>query len=281
MTRCSTPPRGLQVVERALVAPADERLAGEPFLERLVRIPARRDPFAVLAPSVIARRMDGRGDVRGQRPRRGRPDRERLPRPVLEREPDEERRVDAVLVAADELVRGDRGSAARAPLGRAVSQVEPALLVHPLEEAPDVLDVRVGERVVVVAPVHPLPQADAPARDLVGRPHDLLAAAAGELGEAVLLDLVLRVQAQLALDADLDPEALAVEAVLVALVEAAQRLVALEDVLERAAPRRVHAEGLVRGDGTVHEAPDRAAAVTLAHLLEGLPLLPPGENLLF
>ena len=38
------------------------------------------------------------------------------------------------------------------------------------------------------------------------------------------------------LDPDLDPEALAVEAVLVALVEAAERLVALEDVLERPAP---------------------------------------------
>ena len=66
---------------------------------------------------------------------------------------------------------------------------------------------------------------------------DDLAAAARELGEAVLLDLTLRVEAERALDADLDPEPLAVEAVLVALVEAAQRLVALEDVLQRATPR--------------------------------------------
>ena len=43
---------------------------------------------------------------------------------------------------------------------------------------------------------------------------------ARELGEAVLLDLALRVQPELALDPDLDPEPLAVEAVLVALVEA-------------------------------------------------------------
>ena len=58
-----------------------------------------------------------------------------------------------------------------------------------------------------------------PARELLGRPDDLLAAAARELGEAVLLDLALRVETELALDADLDPETLAVEAVLVALVE--------------------------------------------------------------
>ncbi len=50
---------------------------------------------------------------------------------------------------------------------------------------------------------------------------DDLAAAARELGQAELLDLALRVEPQLALDADLDPEALAVEPVLVALVVAA------------------------------------------------------------
>jgi hypothetical protein len=66
------------------------------------------------------------------------------------------------------------------------------------------------------------------------------------LVEAVLLDLALRVQPELVLDADLDPQALAVEPVLVALVEAAQRLVALEDVLERPPPRRVQRELLVR-----------------------------------
>ena len=59
---------------------------------------------------------------------------------------------------------------------------------------------------------------------------------ARELGEPVLLDLALRVEPERLLDLDLDPEALAVEAVLVALVEAAHRLVALEDVLQRPAP---------------------------------------------
>ena len=116
------------------------------------------------------------------------------------------------------------------------------------EEAPDVLDVRVAEGEVVVAPVHPLSEADRP-RELLGRPHDHVAALAGELGEAVLLDLPLRVEAELALDAHLDPEALAVEAVLVALVVAAERLVALEDVLQGAPPGGVHASVLLAVTG--------------------------------
>ena len=63
------------------------------------------------------------------------------------------------------------------------------------------------------------------------------------------------------LDADLDPEPLAVEAVLVALVEALERLVALEDVLQRAAPGRVDAErDLVRRHRPVDERERRPAA---------------------
>ena len=88
---------------------------------------------------------------------------------------------------------------------------------------------------------------------------DPLAAARGELGKPVLLDVALRVQTERLLDLDLDPEALAVEAVLVALVEAAQRLVALEDVLQRAAPRVMDAHRVVRRDRAVEEAEPLAA----------------------
>src|SRR5213075_898506 len=167
---------------------------------------------------------------------RRRPDDDRLAGPVEQREADEERRVGALDIAARELVGRDRGAAARAPFGRAVAEVEPAALVDELQEPPDVLDVRVAEREVVVAPVHPLAEALRGAREVAGIAHDDVAALAGELLQAVLLDLALRVEAELALDADLDPQALAIPAVLVALVEPARRLVALEDVLERAAP---------------------------------------------
>src|SRR5205823_7954088 len=160
-----------------------------------------------------------------------------------------------------------------------MAEVEPAALVDDLEEAPDVLDVRVAEGEVVVAPVHPLPEPLRAARQLRRRAHDHVAATARELLEPELLDLALRVEPELALDADLDPEPLAVEAVLIALVEAAERLVALEDVLQRAAPGGVDGERLVRGHRAVDERPAGAAPILLAQLLERPLPLPALEHL--
>src|SRR5262249_2023543 len=96
--------------------------------------------------------------------------------------------------------------------------------------------------------------------------------------EPVLLDLALGVESELPLDADLDPQALAVKAILVALVEASHRLVALEHILQRPPPGRVYRELLVRGDRAVGERPFRAAAVLLAQGLKGLLPLPAVEN---
>src|SRR3954447_24241379 len=119
-------------------------------------------------------------------------------------------------VRVDQLVLRQGRAAARAPLDGAVSEVEPVALVALLEEAPDVLDVRVGERVVVVVPVHPHAEPAALVGDDLGVLRNPLLAARRELGEPVLLDLALRVEAELTLEADLDPEALAVEPVLIA-----------------------------------------------------------------
>src|SRR5437868_5663649 len=209
------------------------------------------------------------GDVGRQRPRCRRPDDDRLPVMVEQRKADEQRRVGLLLVDARlrELVLREGGAAARTPFRRAMADVEPAALVDDLEEAPDVLDVRVAEGEVVLAPVHPLAEPLRAARQLRRRAHHHVAAAPRELLEPELLDLALRVEPERALDADLDPEALAVEAVLVALVEAAERLVALEDVLERPPPRGVNAERhSVRRDGPVDERPGGAAAVAFPEL---------------
>src|SRR5262249_20092528 len=154
-----------------------------------------------------------------------------------------------------ELVLGQRRPAPGTPLGRAVADVQPAPLVDDLQEPPDVLDVRVAEREVVVAPVHPLAESLRAAGQLRPRLDDDLAAPARELLEPELLDLALRVEPELALDADLDPEPLAVEPVLVALVEPAERLVALEDVLQRPPPRGVDGKRLVGGHRAVDERP--------------------------
>src|SRR5206468_7507 len=154
------------------------------------------------------------------------------------------------------------------PLRRTVALVQPAPAVDFLEEAPDVLDVRVAERVVVVVPVHPHAE---PLRLLgldLGEMCDALLAAFGELGDAVRLDVALRVEPERLLDLDLHPEPLAVEPVLVALVVAAQRLVALEGVLEHP-PEMLHAGRPVRRDRAVHEAEARTAPVPLDELSEG------------
>ena len=63
------------------------------------------------------------------------------------------------------------------------------------------------------------------------------------------------------------------------LVEAAQRLVALEDVLERPSPGRVHRQRLVRGDRAIDERPLRPAAVTIPELAKRLVSLPALEHL--
>src|SRR4029079_17638916 len=128
------------------------------------------------------------------------------------------------------LVLRQRRAAARAPLRRTVPLVQPAAAVHLFKEHPDVLDVRVGERVVVVVPVHPLAEPLGLLGLHLGEARDALLAPLGELGEPVLLDLALRVEAELLLDLDLDPEALAVEAVLVALVMAPGRGVPRRDL---------------------------------------------------
>ena len=269
-----------EVVEGAAIGASHQLLAQHSLDEVRVRPALDGVPLALSSAPVLGIRPHCCSDVRRKRPRRRRPDDERLALGVREREADVERRVIELLVLAGvDLVLGDRRAATRTPLRRPMSLVEPASLVDDLEEAPDVLDVRVGERVVVGVPVHPHAE---PLRLLgdhlavLGHP---LLAAFGELGEAVFLDLALRVEPERLLDLDLDPETLAVEAVLVALVEAAQRLVALEDVLERPAPGVVHTHRVVRGDGAVDEAEPLAASVLLAQLLERPLDVPEREHL--
>ena len=245
------------------------------------RVARDRDPLAALASSVLGVGLDGRRHVRRQRPGRRRPDHERLAGLVEQREADEQRGIGPLLVdaALRQLVLRERRAATRAPLRRAVAEVEPATFVDELEESPDVLDVRVAEREVVTSPVHPLAETDRPVGQRAGGPRDHIPATPRELGEPVLLDLALRVEAELALDPDLDPEPLAVEPVLVALLVAAERLVALEDVLQRPAPGGMDPEHHpVRRRGAVHEAEPRPVRVLLPKRVERPLVLPALED---
>ena len=63
-----------QLIERPLIAPADE-VGSAPALDiGLVGVALDRDPLAVLLKAVLLVGMNRSSDVRGQRPGRGRPD---------------------------------------------------------------------------------------------------------------------------------------------------------------------------------------------------------------
>ena len=147
-----------------------------------------------------------------------------------------------------------------------------------LEEAPDVADVGVGHRVVRPLPVHPHAEAAGLLGLYAGVLGHAIAAGAREAVEPVGLDLVLRVEPERLLDLDLDPEPLAVEAVLVALVLAQRRVVALEEVLQRPPPGVVHAHRVVGGDRPVDEREGRPAGVLRAQLLERPVAIPALEH---
>src|SRR4029077_12073865 len=76
-----------------------------------------------------------------------------------------------------------------------------------------------------------------------------------ELVDPVLKDVLLRREAVFLLDLHLDPEALRVEAVLVALLLAEHRVEALERILVRAPPRVVHPHRIFPVNRPVDERP--------------------------
>ncbi len=238
-------------------------------------------------PHVLDLRPGRDGSVRDQRPRRRRPDEQVVARPdpragrrLGYRQPHVHGGIDYVPVAERDLVRAQRRAAARAVGNDLVALVEAAVVPEPAQRPPDRLDVVVGHRhvgVLEVDPVadpldHPVPVADVP--------EDGLPAAGVELGDPELLDLLLRGDAELLLDLELDREPVAVPAALARDVVPAHRLVARVDVLEDAAEDVVGAGLAVRGGGSLVEAPQRSA-LALAHLaLEGPRLAPALENLL-
>ena len=76
-----------------------------------------------------------------------------------------------------------------------------------------------------------------------------------EAVDAIVFDLALVGEAELFLDLDLDPQSLAIEAVLVALAIAAHGVEALKEVFVGAAPGVVNAHRIVGGDRPVDERP--------------------------
>ena len=127
---------------------------------------------------------------------------------------------------------GEAGLAARAVGGDAVVAEDQVALPQPLEDPPAALDVVVGVGDVGVVHVHPEADAVGHALPLADVAEDRLPAPLVEGLDAVRLDLLLAREAELALDLQLDGQAVRVPAALPRHAVAAHGAVARDQVLE-------------------------------------------------
>src|SRR4030042_933831 len=149
-----------------------------------------------------------------------------------------------------------------------------------LNEVPDIVFILIRVRIVGVVPVHPVAEANGLLGLDAGEPWHPFLARRHEAGDAELFDVTLGGEAHRALHLHLDPEPLAVEAVLVALAEALHGFEALVQVLVGAPPGVVHAHGVVGGDGPIDEGPPPwGGFVAVQVLLYDALLLPPALRL--
>ncbi len=99
--------------------------------------------------------------------------------------------------------------------------------------------------------------------------------------QPIALDIGLGFEPEILLYLDLHPEALAVEAVLVAEFPASHRPVAIVDVFVGATPAVVYAHGVVGSDGAIDEGPGGRSFAQLAQLVKGVRFFPKIEHLMF
>ena len=264
----------------------DDGLAAEHLLDQLAG--QHEALAAALDEGVDDLGMDRRGDVADQRPRRGRPHgqgdgracrrAQRGRRLRLEREAHVDRILGDVLVALRDLVAADRRAAARAVRHHLVPLIEQALVPDLPQQPPDALDVLVVEGVVGVAHVDPEADALGEALPLLQVGGDALAAVLVEGGDAVVLDLLLAVDPQPALDLELDGQAVRVPARLARHAVAAHRLVAREEVLEDARDDVVRTGAPVGRGRALVEHVHRRVVAPFEALLEDAVLFPERED---
>lgn len=157
--------------------------------------------------------------------------------------------------------------------------VDVATFVATPEELPDGVVVLVGHRIVRVVPIHPVAEANRLRGLDGGILEDALLAFFDEGSDAVRFDVPFRLEAELLLHFHLDPQTLAVEAVLIPELMAGHGVEALVEILVSAPPGVVHAHWIVRRNGAVEEGPLRLATILVDELLEALLALPEGEYL--
>ena len=161
------------------------------------------------------------------------------------------------------------------------SAIDLATLVAPLEESPDGVVVLVRHREIRVGPVHPIPEPNRLLRLNPGVLSYTLLALFDEAVDPELLDLAFRGETEFLLDLDLDPEPLAVEAVLVPELAPVHRPVALKGVLQCATPGVMDTHGIVCRDRSVEERPVLLTTVFTPQLLERGGLVPELEHSMF
>src|SRR5215467_14414080 len=111
---------------------------------------------------------------------------------------------------------------------------------------------------------------------------DTLLALLHEVADAIVLDLVLVVESKLFLYLNLHPQALAVEAVLIALPVASHRVEALPEILIGATPGMMDSHRIVGGDRTVDERPALGGGIVAVKVfMQDAALIPPVLHALF
>ena len=179
-----------------------------------------------------------------------------------------------LLVPERYLMRAEARNAARTVGRYAVVLVDETLIPQALEHPPRRFDV--GVVIGNVGGVHIQPHARTLGHRLpiANVSEDALAAAAIELLDAELLDLVLGGEAQLLLDLQLDRKAMGVPSAAADRAVAPHRLVAEDDILERARQHMVDAGASVRSGRALVEDEQRRIRANAIHLTEGSRLFP-------
>ena len=222
------------------------------------------------------------GDVRDERPRRGRPN-EKVEVGADDREPDVDRGLSHVLIGARlaQLVARQRGAAASAVRHDLEAFVDEVAVPHLAEQPPDALDVLVVEGPVRVRGVDPHPDASRQRRPVLDVALHRLAAPLVERLDPEVLDLVLVRDAERLLHLDLDRQPVAVPSALARDVPPAHRVKARVQVLERASPHVMDARPRVRGRRTFVEHPLRRAFTPPEALAKGVLFAPALEHACF
>ena len=282
------------VVEGGLVRGPRDRLARE-MREHLRLLAEHRldavagqheDLVADPGPDVLDLRSGGDRRVGDQGPRGGRPDEQRvadLERPIAgveDGEPHVDRGILDVVVAEGDLVGGEGGSVPGAIRNDLVVLVEAPVVPDAPQGPPDRLDVLVGHRHIGVVQVEPEADSLREAVPVLDVAEDGLAAAFLELGDPVFLDLLLRGDAQLALDLQLDGQPVAVPTRFPGDLMPGHRPEARIDVLEDPGQDVMGSRPAIGGRRALVEAPERRGLAVGERAVEDVALTPALEDLL-